>query len=265
MRALAFAIAFASSMATAVEVPCDDVPRIEAALAQALAPEVRASTSIQRASCSVQLSDWVSEPIRRLTKKDHPVDGLNCWGSAMFLRGLRPVLFYGNDREFTFVMNHACTAVDRPQAGDIGAIRRKVPNGGFEELHAFVYLTPDYAISKHSYSYESRLEITMPEKFFSAYGREVTYFRCAGWNTPELPAGLRILMSRLQQDYLENRPVQSPRAEAFYGPLLKYLNHYYFETHAGELDYGFSLFESAIWQYAYLYSSVRTRQGEISL
>ncbi len=211
-------------------------------------------------TCSIQLRDWVAEPLRRLTDRHHKIDGLNCWGSTLFLRGLRDYLFYAHDAEFTHVIEQACSAVQYPQAGDIGAIRRTYEDGRREELHAFVYLTGDYAISKHSYSYESELEITRPEKFFAVYGDDVTYYRCAGWRPPAISEQLNQFAAAVARDYWAGHTLENhPLVDGFYLPLIEKLNQEFFFNAIPMDRYALRLFESAVWQYTYLYSGERTR------
>lgn len=247
----------------ALTVPCDDLPQLELALKNAIVPELRARLRpllvSSRTTCSVNLRDWVSEPIAQLTDRKHKVDGLNCWGSTLYLRGLREHLYYAHDSEFTYVLEQACHPVQIPQAGDIGAIRQHHDDGRAEEVHAFLYLTPDYAISKHSYSYESELEITHPDKFFEAYGDDVTYFRCRRWRPPGVSRELIRFAERLERDYLVGAALKrNSQAELFYFPLIEILNGYFFSPGSSERGYAFRFFESSVWQYTYLYSGERT-------
>ncbi len=278
--ALALSIAFVGASAQATPVPCADVAELEQSLALAIVPQVRATVPAflkVANTCSVQLRDWVKEPIRRLTDREHAVDGLNCWGSVLHLRGLRESAFYAHDREFTYVMDHACRklgSIEQLKPGDVGAIRKQIPGrpGAFEEIHAYIFLNSEFAISKHSYSYAAPLEVTESEKFYSVYGGPGTftdYYRCGDWVSDDpfkvLPA-VRQLAIVLEGDYLMGRALgRDPAVDTFYLPLIERLNKIFFAPGAADHGYAFRLFESAVWQYTYLLTGERTDSENLIL
>lgn len=165
-----------------INLPCHESLTVATAIRAALAPQLLVPSLAAEgphvpdgaAICELALADFLRIPNQALADRSSEFDGPNCWGSALYLRGIRKRPGYAHDREFGLALdaNPECRkllSVETPTAGDIGAIRAGTP-ARFEELHGFIYLTPALAISKMSYAHDARLELTRNEAFHQRFG-----------------------------------------------------------------------------------------------
>lgn len=277
---LAFAL---SAQARPLEINCNEVGKVLGLVRQALAPEVLSNQSwiqlrpqkLNNGKCTVSLTSTIKSEIRHLIDREQPLNGLNCWATSLYLKGLRPVAIYAHEPEFRWFMNEsqACRkleAGESPQTGDIGAIRKQTNSGITEELHSFIYLHKNLAISKQNYSYDAEIELTHPDYFNQAFATEGTwtdYFRCGKPANPRTLDADTALFDKIQALALKaeidlNAGVvigENDQLQSEYLDKISEINHALFNAKpAPAMTYGRLLFESTIWQFSSLQSGART-------
>lgn len=281
-----------------LEVKCSEVGKVISLVKQSVAPQnLKAQSWINltpqdlgNGKCAITLGSLLKTEIQHLADREQPMNGMNCWSSALYLRGLRPIAIYAHEPEFRWFVDQskACRKLSKeeaPKTGDIGAIRKQASGGvgKYEELHAFLYLTSALAISKQSYAYDAEVELTQPDYFFKAFGGKergvecesegtcdtwTTYYRCdtkavdARTLDPDTALYDKILAlaQRTEQD-LKNGVVieKDENLQNSYLSQITELNNALFSAKpAPVMTYGRTLFESAVWQFSTLQAGAKT-------
>lgn len=276
------ALAF-SVHARPLELKCTEVEKVAALVKQSLAPEILqgsqgASFAIKdlgNGNCKLSLENLIRKDLRHLIDKNLPLNGMNCWSTTLLLKGLRPVAIYAHEPEFRWFMNDSSScrkleASETPQPGDVGAIRKKTEGGAPEEIHAFIYLHKNLAISKQNYIFDTQIELTHPDYFNKVFATPDTwtdYFRCGKPKDPRsldsdtaLFDKIEALALRVEKD-LKNGVVigQNERLQSDYLSQIDEINRALFNAKpAPVMTYGRLLFESSIWQFSALQEGDRT-------
>lgn len=270
------------AQARPLQISCEMIPELVNQVQQSVSPNYLNQyknfniKKMYNGLCSIELSDLLSNDIKYLTDKPMPFDGVNCWGSVLFLRGLRSHAIYAHDSEFKWFMNQsqACRQLSEfepPQAGDLGAMRIKTSQDVVEELHAFIYLNSEYAISKQSYSFEAELELTNVEYFNKAFGTPgvwTDYYRCEK-KLVEVEsldvdnatfAEINALVVLVEHELKNGNEIgKDKNLESHLLNKIELINHKLYATNpAPVLQYGRLLFESAIWQFTAVQSGLQT-------
>lgn len=280
-----------------VEMSCYQAGQVVSQVQVAVAPEFRpessrfskAITQIGQGRCQVSLRYLINSRFDDLIDQELPYDGMNCWSSAMLFKGLRKTAIYMHEPEVKWIFDEskACRklgAQEKPQTGDIGAIRQFTNSDKtkIEELHAFIFLNPELAISKQSYSFEAQIELTHPDQFFNQFGGKeagvecetsktceafTTYYRCDSkqFQNPDLNqepflfANIQSLAEKLEVDLRKGTDLSKiPVKDEAYLAEIAVLNDSIFSPTPPIIPYGLKLFESAVWQYTALQAGART-------
>lgn len=269
------------------------VSQVQVAVSASLRPDsARFSKAIQQLGqgrCLVSLRYLINSKLDDLLDQELPYDGVNCWSSTMLLKGLRKTAIYMHEPEVKWIFDEskACRKLgpqEQPKTGDIGAIRQfNSDKTKTEELHAFIYLNPEMAISKQSFSFEAQIELTHPDQFFNQFGGKdagvecesskncstfTTYYRCESSQfqnpdlieEPFLYAKIQSLAEKLELDWrqgavLSKNPVKD---EAYLAEIAELNESIFGLTPQPKIPYGIKLFESAVWQYTALQAGART-------
>lgn len=129
--------------------------------------------------------------------------GPNCWNAALTANGLLAAPRFTSPDEMTFwTASPACRALaadEEPRPGDVIAIRE----ASGEEVHGFVYLTPELSFSKNYLTAAAPYALQPPEAVYAEFpvkescrrpgagpacARRSDYFRCRRAAVPAAPA-----------------------------------------------------------------------------
>ncbi len=174
-------------------------------------------------SCSYDVTACVPESVRELHDTFPAHSGPNCFNLALYTAGLNGGLRFASEEEMTLYMSspfcHKLGTSEKPQPGDIGAIRTHPVNGMYE-IHGFVYITEDLVYSKNTIDKGTSYSLQPTEDVYRYYpvgparkckgaypyfledcAHKVDYFRCGSlddyWKSqPELASISRPMLDR---------------------------------------------------------------------
>ncbi len=137
------------------------------------------------------------------------ISGPNCWNASLVFSGMRDHLGYASDGDFKYVLARQCAEVREAELlpGDIIAIRHVMPEGNEVEVHGYIHLSPNLALTKNGSTADSPFELVSPSQvdriYLGAYNSRMIkrYYRCVRDSAPD-PA--RSMFHSLYQDSLRN-------------------------------------------------------------
>ncbi len=287
---------FPSAHARPLELSCSEASQVARLASQAIAPEHlgNASAAISRTSdgqCTLSLSGLLSDHLKAIADRPSYVDGPNCWGTTLFLKGLRQHYTYVHDPEFSASLDSSgrCRQLspqEEPRPGDIGTVRALNQQGRVEERHGFLFLNERTVISRLSFSHEAEAEIAHPETFWNrpglggrsrdrecrAFGGSLdcdswtSYYRCESGaivepllqKQPELHSLISSLANELEFSWIEARRTKevSRQQDYFLELIDKIYGAFSPIPESADRKLSWAYFESLIWQY----TAVQTQQ-----
>lgn len=136
------------------------------------------------AGCRVEISSCLPKTARDYLGKQDLSPGANCWNAALTAKGILPALRHVEFDEWNyFLQPPLCRQLaesEAPRAGDLGAIRTK--GAVREELHGFLYASPQLAYNKDDGTAQSAYGLVPVEEVLGlrgvGQGAEIINYRC---------------------------------------------------------------------------------------
>jgi hypothetical protein len=123
-------------------------------------------------SCEMDITDIVPMSTLEIYNKDVSHFGPNCFNTTLVANKILPNYRFSTPEEMEFWMNsQLCrekSANEEPEAGDVIAIRRATQYGG-DEMHSFVFVTPELSFSKNSPSQYDKATLMSTEKVYEKH------------------------------------------------------------------------------------------------
>lgn len=122
-------------------------------------------------------------------------DGPNCWGTTLYLLGLRENWSYTGPKEFENTLETSCTKVSSPKPGDVVSISEAVGKK-WEVFHAFIWIDDTRGLSKENYFADNTTDMTPLPKVLGWTDKNLRkeFFRCSNENS---------FLSRFPQEALQ--------------------------------------------------------------
>jgi hypothetical protein len=119
--------------------------------------------------CDVRIDTVAPNLVKKMENVVPDYDGPNCWNAALVFAQIVPSFRHSSEAEISFWLSSPLCrelgAQEEPSPGDIVEIRQ----GNRTEIHGFIYLTPELALSKNGNKASSPYYLQTPEEVFGVY------------------------------------------------------------------------------------------------